>query len=69
MRITAPNYLHREIASAMAKAGKHIWIEKPVGLDAADAQAVADEIASGRRAGARSGSTTATPPPSPTPGC
>ncbi len=43
--ITAPNYLHREIASAMAKAGKHIWIEKPVGLDAADAQAVADEIA------------------------
>jgi predicted dehydrogenase len=42
--ITAPNYLHREIATAMARAGKHIWIEKPVGLDAADAQAVADEV-------------------------
>ena len=30
--ITAPNFLHREIGVAMAEAGKHIWIEKPVGL-------------------------------------
>jgi predicted dehydrogenase len=30
--ITAPNFLHREIGTAMAGAGKHIWIEKPVGL-------------------------------------
>ena len=30
--ITAPNFLHREIGVAMAGAGKHIWIEKPVGL-------------------------------------
>ena len=43
--ITAPNFLHREIASAMAEAGKHIWIEKPVGLTAADARAVADAVA------------------------
>ncbi|WP_330286277.1 Gfo/Idh/MocA family protein [Streptomyces sp. NBC_00576] len=43
--ITAPNFLHREIGVAMAEAGKHIWIEKPVGLTAADASAVADAVA------------------------
>ncbi|MGW3093145.1 Gfo/Idh/MocA family protein [Streptomyces sp. NPDC001102] len=43
--ITAPNFLHREIGVAMAEAGKHIWIEKPVGLSAADARAVADAVA------------------------
>ncbi|GAQ67901.1 Gfo/Idh/MocA family protein [Streptomyces scabiei] len=43
--ITAPNFLHREIGVAMAEAGKHIWIEKPVGLNAADARAVADAAA------------------------
>ncbi len=43
--ITAPNFLHREIGVAMAEAGKHIWIEKPVGLSAADAGAVADAVA------------------------
>ena len=40
--IAAPNFLHREIGVAMAQAGKHIWIEKPVGLTTADATAVAD---------------------------
>ncbi len=39
--VTAPNFLHREIGVAMAEAGKHLWIEKPVGLTAADARAVA----------------------------
>ncbi|MET9390185.1 Gfo/Idh/MocA family oxidoreductase [Streptomyces sp. NPDC006624] len=43
--ITAPNFLHREIGVAMAEAGKHIWIEKPVGLTAGDAGAVADAVA------------------------
>ncbi|MEV2213233.1 Gfo/Idh/MocA family oxidoreductase [Streptomyces sp. NPDC050997] len=42
--ITAPNFLHREIGVAMAEAGKHIWIEKPVGLSVADARAVADAV-------------------------
>ncbi|WSQ13633.1 Gfo/Idh/MocA family oxidoreductase [Streptomyces sp. NBC_01231] len=42
--ITAPNFLHREIGVAMAEAGKHIWIEKPVGLTVADARAVADAV-------------------------
>lgn len=43
--ITAPNFLHREIGVAMAEAGKHIWIEKPVGLTTEDARAVADAVA------------------------
>src|SRR5215210_820135 len=29
--IAAPNYLHREIAVAAARAGKHVWLEKPCG--------------------------------------
>ncbi|MEV5169600.1 Gfo/Idh/MocA family oxidoreductase [Streptomyces flaveolus] len=43
--VTAPNFLHREIGVAMAEAGKHLWIEKPVGLTAGDAHAVADAVA------------------------
>ncbi len=39
--VTAPNFLHREIGEAVARAGKHLWIEKPVGVLAADAEAVA----------------------------
>jgi len=38
--VTAPNHLHAEIGVAVAEAGKHLWIEKPVGLNAADAEAV-----------------------------
>jgi predicted dehydrogenase len=40
--VTAPNWLHREIGVAVAEAGRHLWIEKPVGLTADDARAVAD---------------------------
>ncbi len=42
--IAAPNFLHREIGAGLAAAGKHIWIEKPVGLTAADARAVAAAV-------------------------
>jgi predicted dehydrogenase len=42
--VTAPNFLHREIGVGLARAGKHIWIEKPVGLTAEDARAVADAV-------------------------
>lgn len=43
--VTAPNFLHREIGEAVAQAGKHLWIEKPVGLSSADARAVRDAAA------------------------
>ncbi|GGQ68299.1 Gfo/Idh/MocA family protein [Couchioplanes azureus] len=42
--IGAPNFLHREMGVALARAGKHVWIEKPVGLTAADARAVAAAV-------------------------
>jgi predicted dehydrogenase len=42
--ITAPNFLHREIGVGLARAGKHIWIEKPVGLSVGDARAVAEAV-------------------------
>ncbi len=42
--VSAPNFLHRQVGVAMAESGKHIWIEKPVGLSAADARAVADAV-------------------------
>jgi predicted dehydrogenase len=42
--VTAPNWLHREIGVAVARAGKHLWIEKPVGLSADDARAVAQAV-------------------------
>jgi predicted dehydrogenase len=38
--VTAPNWLHREIGVAVAASGRHVWIEKPVGLSAEDARAV-----------------------------
>ncbi len=45
--VTAPNFLHREIGVALAEAGKHIWIEKPVGLSADDARAVQAAVVKG----------------------
>ncbi|AGL14271.1 oxidoreductase [Actinoplanes sp. N902-109] len=42
--VTAPNFLHRTLGTAFAAAGKHLWIEKPVGLTSADAQAVASAV-------------------------
>jgi predicted dehydrogenase len=39
--ICAPNVLHREIGVAAAEAGKHFWIEKPVGRTARETAAVA----------------------------
>ncbi len=49
--VTTPNDRHREIGVAAARAGKHLWIEKPVGLDAADTRAVAAAVSTAGVAG------------------
>ena len=50
--ITAPNGMHREIAEAATAAGKHVFCEKPVGIDPAATAAI--EVAA-RRAGVVTG--------------
>ncbi|WBU63631.1 Gfo/Idh/MocA family protein [Paracoccus aerodenitrificans] len=40
--ITTPNGLHRPMAEAALKAGKHVWLEKPMALTLAEAQSMAD---------------------------
>jgi predicted dehydrogenase len=49
--ITAPNRLHREVAIAAAVAGKHVWIEKPVGRFPSETAEIATAV---ERAGIRS---------------
>jgi predicted dehydrogenase len=39
--ITAPNYLHHEMALAAAHQGKHFWIEKSVGRNVTETAAIA----------------------------
>jgi predicted dehydrogenase len=43
--ICAPNFLHREFAVAAAEAGKPFWIEKPMGVSAAEAAQVVEAAA------------------------
>jgi predicted dehydrogenase len=40
--VTTPNALHREVALAAIGAGKHVWVEKPVGRGLEDTVAVAE---------------------------
>ncbi|MFT3876036.1 MAG: Gfo/Idh/MocA family oxidoreductase [Propioniciclava sp.] len=39
--ICSPNFLHREVALAAAAAGKPFWIEKPMGVNAAQSRDIA----------------------------
>ena len=64
--VTAPNFLHREIGVAVAEAGKHLWIEKPVGLTADDALRWRAAVA--RRRGAGHGRLQLPAPRRPSPG-
>jgi predicted dehydrogenase len=34
--VTGPNFIHREVAVGAAKAGKHVWVEKPAGRNATE---------------------------------
>ncbi|RPE78498.1 MULTISPECIES: Gfo/Idh/MocA family protein [unclassified Frondihabitans] len=43
--ICSPNFLHREMAVAAAKAGKPFWIEKPMGRYASDSRQIAKAVA------------------------
>jgi predicted dehydrogenase len=40
--ITAPNFMHREMALAAAEAGKHFWGEKPLGRFPAETREIAE---------------------------
>lgn len=46
--ITSPNGLHREMAVAALEAGKHVWCEKPMALNLADAEAMTAAAAKAR---------------------
>jgi predicted dehydrogenase len=52
VNVTLPNVMHREVAVAALEAGKHLWVEKPVGRGVEDTQAVADAA---RKAGVVTG--------------
>jgi len=43
--VATPTFLHAEIGRAVAEAGKHLWIEKPVGLSLAQTRGVRDAVA------------------------
>jgi predicted dehydrogenase len=42
--ITAPNHMHREMAVAVARAGKHFWGEKPLGRFPAETAEIAAAV-------------------------
>ena len=39
--VTGPNFVHCEVAVAAARAGRHLWVEKPAGRDLAETRAIA----------------------------
>lgn len=49
--VTGPNFIHRDVGVAAATAGKHLWIEKPAGRNAAETTEIANAVA---RAGVQS---------------
>jgi predicted dehydrogenase len=49
--VTGPNFIHRDVGVAVARAGHHLWIEKPAGRDAAETAEIAAAV---RTAGVQS---------------
>jgi predicted dehydrogenase len=49
--VTGPNFIHRDVAVAAAQAGKHVWVEKPAGRNAAE---TAEIVAAVEAAGVQS---------------
>src|SRR3954469_24175804 len=43
--VAGPNFTHRDVAVTAAKAGKHLWIEKPAGRNLTETLQIADAIA------------------------
>ena len=46
--ITAPSNVHKEIAIAAAKAGKHVFCEKPLALNLKDAREMLEAVKEAR---------------------
>jgi predicted dehydrogenase len=42
--VCGPNFVHREVGEAVARSGRHLWIEKPAGRSAADTAAIAAAV-------------------------
>ena len=42
--VTGPNFIHRDVGVAVARAGKHLWIEKPAGRSAAETLEIRDAV-------------------------
>jgi predicted dehydrogenase len=52
VHVCTPNHLHEELAAAALAAGRHVVCEKPLAVDAAGAQRLADQAAGGDRVAA-----------------
>jgi len=42
--VTGPNFIHRDVAVAVAQAGKHLWVEKPAGRNSAETREIAAAV-------------------------
>jgi len=42
--VAGPNYTHRDVAVAAARAGKHVWVEKPAGRNLAETEEIAAAV-------------------------
>ena len=42
--VTGPNFIHRDVGVAVARSGKHLWIEKPAGRSAAETAEIRDAV-------------------------